>query len=192
MEIKVVTDVSSEPVTSEFVKNFIKYEDSETLELALIDALIKSARQLIEKTYGLALAEQTIQVRYLMEEVKADHRRVLLPRYPISSISEVKTINYEGTETELTLNDGYYRSGDNLVYIEFPTIIGTVSTNISANDYRIKFVAGFGASDCPELPEEIKIAIAIQVADWYDRRGMEMELLSSVDAIMNKYAAYAW
>lgn len=192
MQPRIKTDISTEPVTQAVAKNYIKYDGSDSTELALITSMIKSARELCEKHTGLVFAEKTIY--FFVDPEDLDYRkRVDIPYYPIISVEAVYSIDDEGTETALTLNTGYYLYGMTQKQVYFPNtiLIGVDATEVVS--YRVEYKAGYGHADTEALPEVLKMAILKQTAEWYENRENWIPVLSSeVEKILNNYIETTW
>lgn len=171
MEIKVITDISTEPVTLAVVKNRIKAKyGTDAKEDDEISSMITAARSLIENYCDRTLAQKTIEIFYHADEVMA--KRVRLPAGPHKSIADgyPVRINQSGTETALTLNSDYYKRGNQFWELEFLT--STVNPwsygGITDDDYEIRLTAGYGITNYTEdLPAGFSEAIKKQVLMWY-------------------------
>jgi len=189
VEIKVITDIETEPVTTAIAKNHLKASyGTDTTEDALIASMVKAARQLIEEHCDRSLGEKTIDIFFHSDEIQA--KRVRLPGGPHGDFTHVKSIDQEGTETTLTLNTDYYKRGLQFKELEFLSAsVNPWSEGDSlSDDYVIRLVAGYGISETTEtLPEGYKQAILKQVAEWYVNREDYVPVLSSgVKRILNQ------
>ena len=190
MQVKIIADVSTEPLTEAVIKNYIKYDESDATEVALINNMAKAAREACERYTDLAFAQKTIEVHFENSEVKmTDSNRIVLPFAPHSSITYVKTVDYEGTETELTLNTSYYKFGLTRYELQIQNIVATVGMITTESDVKVKYVCGYGASECESIPQGLIIAMAKQVADWYENREAYAmsSLTNEVKQILNRY-----
>ena len=157
------TDVTAEPVSLTEAKLYCKI--SGTGDDTLISQLIKTAREQIETYTGRSLAEKT----YYVEYDKIDNGQYInLPCMPIKSVSSVVTVDSEGTETALTLKSEYYLSGSPWTKIMFPGLYSTRGITV-----KVKFIAGYGAEGCPNLPSALKDAILKRILVLYTHRGDE-------------------
>lgn len=202
MSLKVITDVSSEPLTEAFILNYLKYTGGDSTEEALINSMAKAARQLIERKYNLALAAQTLQIDVRKDDIK-DYS-IQLERYPqkgynSSDATEFKvyTVDSKETETLLTYNDGYFLEGrTNWIKVRLGQVSGTLSSLPEVTNYKIEYVAGYGITDFTELmPEAIKIAMAQLVSEWYQNKGNYVETIpdgGTVDRLMLPFSYNTW
>lgn len=195
MEIKVITDISTEPVLLAAAKNHMKATyGTDTTEDALINSMITAARELIEKRANRTLAEKTIELLFRNDEITG--RKVRLPYGPHGDITFVKRVDQEGTETSLTLNSGYYKRGNQFLELEFRSLLANPFQESAGltYDYKIRLAAGYGITDTTEdLPEGYKIAILKQVAEWYvNREDWVPELSSEVARIVDKLSSNTW
>ena len=107
MDLRIVTDISTEVLTAATVQQYIKFDDTaNTTELSLIAEMTSAVRALFEKRTGLSFGERTYECFFRRNEAP-----FILPVNPVISVDKVETVDYQGTKTELTLNSGYYKRG---------------------------------------------------------------------------------
>lgn len=159
----VKTEPSIEPVTLVEAKLYCKV--SGTGDDTLINSLIKTARLEIETYTGRSLTEKT----YLAEYDKVLNDQFFnLPCHPVKSVTSVKTIDELAVSTTLTLNSEYYLIGAPFTQIRVAGIYSTRRPHL-----LIEFVAGYGATGCPALPEMLKNAVLKRILVHYEHRGDE-------------------
>lgn len=165
MQIRIKTDLTSEPLTLAIMSQFLKYEDNEEAENTLINAMISSVRILLEKRTGLTFAEKEYEILFDSEDYP-----FVIPVSPIISVDEVITIDYQGTESDaLVLNTGYSKAG--MYEIEL-----TVPGLIESSKVKATVKAGYGHSDTEDLPALLTDAMKTQVFQWYQNRDDFREL----------------
>ena len=100
--------------------------------------------------------------------------------------TSAKKVEYDGTETTLTLNTEYRKRG-NLFWelIIYPTITPSFyrdREDISAEEYQstyiFEYTAGYGDST-ETLPPVIKIALLKQILIWYNNRENHAAILDN-------------
>jgi len=191
MTTKVITDVGTELLTTAKAKAWGRI--SETTDDTLIGELITAVRQATENYIGRAIGEQTREVYF--DELPKD-RMLELPYPPHTSISSVKSVDYERTETELTVNEGYYYHGLTEYKIEITQsfLTGTLESSLK-NAYKIQYVCGYTSSD---VPEALLKAMARIVARNYQMRGDDLPgadvfILDGQDKLMlNPFRRIVW
>ena len=185
MELRTVTDIVTEPVTLAQAKNFAKASyGTDTTEDALINSMIKAARQKCELYCDRSLASKVIEIFYHADEVSGG---VELPGGPHSAMTDnyPKKIDNEGTATILVLNTDYYKRGNLFWELEFfkggvnPWNDGALIKSSLSYDYLIRLTAGYGISGTEVLPEGYVEAILKTVAEWYAFREDYAPVLSS-------------
>lgn len=161
--VSVATAPAAEPITTAEAKAWGRIDVSE--EDSLISALITAARLHVERTCGLALVTQTLDVYYQRWPMSD---RLLLPRPPIQSITWIKYT--DNTEAEATFSSSNY-----LFVPSFPAevvlkddIDWPDETLSPAKPINIRVVAGYG--DASAVPQPIKQAIFLLVQHWYQNR----------------------
>jgi len=186
--VKTDTTEANEPlikdlVSTDYIREYIPDDLSNAEQLALAKKMCIAARQICEQFTGLSLAQKTLVVTFGNKHVSRRDRRITLPFPPHSTMTSVKTVDMEGTESDaLVRNTGYYRYGNLFWEIEFATIIGTVNAITSSLDYKIEYVCGYGITGTNAtmtLPETLRIAMAQQVGDWWKNRENWIPVLSS-------------
>lgn len=186
MELRIKTAATSEPVSTDLVKQFIKFaHGTDADELDLLDHLIKAVRTYIEQLTGLSLTEKTYIVRYDEFDSEEIHHSTVtqepqatgysIPVAPVVSVEAVKAV-YQSTETDID----YTEKGD------YKRMI--IASLGQESQLKVEFKAGYGenSEDCPE---DIKEAIIKQVARWYWNRQdyMEGNFIDDFSKIVNRY-----
>jgi hypothetical protein len=133
----------------------------------------------VEQAYSFQLIEKTVIAEW---EVYA--QRVDLPLYPVQSVSSVKTINNEGTETTLTVGVDYYVQGDAIVF----NLVNGYDAPFQRLRLKVEYVAGFST-----IPSGIVIGLKKAILSSYEDRqdlveGNVSELPNSSKTYFKKYA----
>lgn len=178
-DITIKTDATVEPVIEATLKNFIKYDESETTETALITSLAKAAREFLEQYLNVSLASKTYQLTFDYRAVDDYHLRI--PFGPVVSITSLAYYDIEGTETALTKNTDYYVRGLKFQDLYIPSLPDDVY-------FILEYVSGYGGTGMEDVPETIKTAICELTKYWYDRQEQPKAL---PDSIAVKVAPYS-
>ena len=134
-----------------------------------IDALIESATLYFQKKLNRAFISQTVIAEW--DQVGYE---VPLPYAPVSAVSEVAVVDYDGTTTALTSGTGYtLRNG-----------VVRVNTNLGL---KVTYTAGYGATSAT-VPQPIRTAIERMVINLYDRRDDTVENTNIEEIAMNSLA----
>lgn len=165
MILKQTAAPASEPVTTDEAKSHVRVDISD--DDTLIDSLIASARDTIEKLARRALITQTWR---LSLDNWPDGDAIELPRPPLQSVSSITYTESDGTVNTWDTS-GYIVDTDSepgrvvLAYGEsWPSV-----TLYPAAAIKITFVAGYG-DEAGDVPEPWKQAIKLLVAHWYENR----------------------
>lgn len=105
------SNTGSAPISTDDVKSWAKVDFS--ADDILISDLIDEVIDVVERKYNFTIIDKTVTATW-----ESYGRNVSLPLGPVKSITSVKRIDHEGTETTLTENDDYWRSGDELTFQE--------------------------------------------------------------------------
>ena len=148
------TNSSTDVLSTESAKLWAKVDT--TVEDALVADLVAESISFVEEKYGFQLIEKTVTVEY-----EFYGKEVRLPLYPVMSVSSVKTIQPDGTESTLTNNQDYYLTGDRLI---LDTVYGW---EIPDDRIRLKvvYVAGFST-----IPSGIVLGLKKLVASNFEDR----------------------
>lgn len=189
MDLRIITDISTEVLTAATVQQYIKFDDtSNTSEVSLIADMTSAVRALFEKRTGLSFGKRTYECFFRRGEAP-----FILPVSPVITVDKVETVDYMGTKTELTLNSGYYKRGVTQVEIltsDYGIIQNPFVTFDSASDLLVTFKAGFGENNVTQnLPADLKLAMYAQIKQWYDNRDdfYEFKLLGNVERVINAH-----
>jgi uncharacterized phiE125 gp8 family phage protein len=143
-------------------------------EDTLIDTLIKASRQLIEREYDVALITQTLDFKFddfpIIEHCNPDGAIIPLVR-PIQSVTYIKYNDTDGNEQTwssslYTVDADDQREQARIVPAydeEYP------ETRIEINAVTVRVVCGYGDA-ATDIPENIKLAMLMQIAFWYENR----------------------
>lgn len=161
--LAIVTPPAAEPVSLSDAKAHCRVDHS--ADDALISAMIVAAREHCEAFTGRAFITQTWDLR-----VGGLGYALRIPKAPLSSVSSVKYLDANGVE----------QTADPSLYVvdakPAPGLV-TLASGKSWPTLRdvpypvtLRFVAGYGAS-AANVPQAIRSAILLMVADLYDNRG---------------------
>lgn len=163
LQVRIKTDLTTEPVTSTEAKLFAKIPG--TTEDSLVTIWISSARKSLEKYTASSFAEKTVHATWIK---LPEDNELELPYGPIISVDHIYTIDAEGTEEELVLNTDYHIYGDQDVVVK---IEGFFSSGIQfERSVRVEYTAGYGHANTETLPQPLKEAILKQIATNYEFR----------------------
>jgi len=144
-------------------------EASDFLNLDNSDAellqLMRGVQEKAEAYVGKSFTERTIQ--YRLDSVP--HSGVVhLPRFPVTAISSVKTLDEADVETTIASSTYYLADSERLVFTTHPTI---------ERDYGgllITYVAGWDSTDAAtakhEPPEAVKVGMLKALSTIFEHR----------------------
>ena len=163
MSWKVTTKPAAEPVEASDVKLYARIDGSS--EDTLIEGFITAVREATEKYLGRALITQSITASFN----EWPESPIELPRPPLVSIIEVRTVDEEGSTTTYSSDNYFART----IIEPGEFIIKFDKTEPQNEDryfggYEIEYVAGYGNAE--DVPQAIKLGITMWVADVYENR----------------------
>jgi uncharacterized phiE125 gp8 family phage protein len=173
--LKVITAITSEPVTLAEARLQCKPDSDDTSWDAVITALITTAREQAEHDTGRSFAAQTLE---LALDCFPDYENdaINLPMPPVASITSIKYTDTAGTEQ--TISASAYALSQ---YGESRRVAPTygnywpVTQNIP-DAVRIRYVCGYGASGqvagYTALPKAAKAALLLHIEAEYPNGGL--------------------
>lgn len=171
--LKLLTAPTVEPVTTAEAKTNMRVTSSD--DDTFIGTLITAARRYAEQHCRRAFVNQTWDL-YLDDWPGDDY--IVIPRPPLVSVTHVKYTDSGNTvNTWAAANyivDSYREPGRVVLGygISWPT-----ATLRPTSAINVQYVAGYGAA-AANVPQEIKQAILLLVAHWYENR--EAVLVGSI------------
>lgn len=160
MRFKVITAVTTEPVSLAEARLQCKVDADDTSHDTLLTSLCTAARESAEHYTGRALAEQTLEAA-LDEFPSEDFFDLPLP--PVATITSIKYTDTDGMEQTLATSVYALSTyGDSrrvaLTYdSEWP------DTQCIPDAVRVRYVTGYGITDGPALPRTVKAALLLHV-----------------------------
>jgi uncharacterized phiE125 gp8 family phage protein len=148
------TNDSTDVLSTADAKAWMKVDTS--ADDSLIADLVAEVIDTVEQTYSFQMIEKTVTASYEMYG-----KRVDLPLFPVQSISTVKTITNDGTETTLTAGNDFYLQGDTLIF----NTLNDYSEPYQRIRLQVVYVAGFDP-----IPNGIKIGLKKAVLSSYEDR----------------------
>lgn len=154
---------AAEPVTLVEAKAHLRVSHSS--EDALIGALVKAARDEVEKSAGLALIDQSW--RLALDRPPAGGTALLL-RHPVKAVLSVTVFDADGGASLVDPADYALDTLSRPARLHFQTM---PSPTRAMNGIEIDFTAGFGEAGT-DVPDLLKRAIMVLTAHWYEFRGV--------------------
>jgi uncharacterized phiE125 gp8 family phage protein len=153
-----------EPVTLDDAKAFLKVETSDDDDV--IAALIAGARVHVEAQTRRALITQNWRI--VRDAWPRDGRVPVLPA-PLRSLTAARVYRLDGSTQSLDVSDFVIEVGAAPAVISFsepPPAPGRIVAGI-----ELDISAGYGDA-ATDVPADLRQAIRILVAHWYENRGM--------------------
>ncbi len=193
MAVELITAPSIEPITYQEVIKHLNMpsfdEDVDESSMAYIETLIAAVRADAEDYTNRKFITQTW--KYYLDDWP-DENYIEVPYNPLQSISSVTVLSSEAisssfSSTSYLVDTKSLRGRIILDYGEsWP-----ITTLYPMNPIQIQFICGYG--DLPEdVPERIRQAILIQIADLYQNRqtilqGQNIQRLDTYERLLNPF-----
>lgn len=170
------TNSATDVLSTADAKAWMKVETSD--DDSLISSLVSSIIDLTEQSYSFQLIEKTVTAEW-----ESFGQRVDMPLFPVQSVSSVKTINNQGTETTLTVGDDFYLAGDTIVF----NSVDSYESPFQRIRLKVVYVAGFTT-----IPNGILTGLKKCVLSSYEDRqdlveGGVSELPNNSKSFFKKY-----
>ncbi len=179
----------NEIITLEETADFMRAEFSGSEE-SLIEALITSSRILCEEYLFRRIGVQTIELRD--KGFPVNNSPIILPA-PLISVTSIKYLDTNNVEQTLAATE--YIISDSAPGLIVPVNSWPEASN-AGDSLRVRFVTGYSdPGESPrqseELPETIKTAMLMQIADMYENRDAQVERpLVANQTLVNLLAPY--
>jgi uncharacterized phiE125 gp8 family phage protein len=182
--IKLVTGATGEPVTRAEAKLWLRLDEHEVAEDALVDSLVTRARQTLEERKQRAFLIQTFD--YYLDDPLDDDCPVSLPKAPLVTVESIRgfasTDASDSGGTAMSTS-GYYVDTAHEFGRVMPLSAFTYPTSTrEINPVIIRFTAGYSTGSTG-VPESAKDEIKQLVARLYEHRGDESGMLRVLDEV---------
>ena len=148
------TNSATDVLSLDDAKDWMKVDG--TTDNSLITILIGSIIDFVEREYSFQLIEKNVTAEW-----ESYGQRVDMPLFPVQSVSSVKTINNQGTETTLAVGDDYYIAGDTIVF----NSVDSYEAPFQRMRLKVEYVAGFTT-----IPSGIIIGLKKAILSSYEDR----------------------
>jgi uncharacterized phiE125 gp8 family phage protein len=161
MTTHLITPPAVEPVTLADARAFLKI--SATSEDAVLERLLRTARETVEAQAGLALISQTWRL-HLDRWPRSG--RIALYRYPVREIVEIRAYEPDGTPVIIEPGERHLHQGSRPQRL----YLAQRANSSTLGGLEIDFISGFGETGA-EVPDALKHAILTLTAHLYEFRG---------------------
>jgi uncharacterized phiE125 gp8 family phage protein len=168
--LRLVTAPTIEPVT--LAEALMQCHADSSVEDPWFTGAIKSARIAVENFHGRANINRTYEL--ILD--KFPPMPFELPMPPLVSVTSIKYYDVANASTSLVLTDFLIDADSNPGFIAFNDSISWPSVTLrTSSAVKIEYVAGCGAT-ASTVPEEVKSAIKLHVANAYENRTGEVRI----------------
>jgi uncharacterized phiE125 gp8 family phage protein len=166
MTLEIVTPPAGEPVTLAEARAFCRIDHED--EDALIQDLVRAAREQVEAASGRALIERRVRERR-DSWAASPAGAVRLALRPLRALHGVKTIGPDGAMQSIALTDVFPDPDAEAGRLLARSGLGFPALLRAASGVEIEYTAGYGATSAA-LPPALRLAVLILTADAYARR----------------------
>jgi uncharacterized phiE125 gp8 family phage protein len=156
--------LAEEPVTLAEAKAWLKVDGAD--EDALLATLITAARLHLESVTGRALLTQSWR---LVLDAWPAGGEVWLPVAPLSELTAIRAFDEDGDEHAIGLAQFLVEPGGTPTRLVLPATVAGMPVLRQRFGIEIDYVAGFG--EAADVPQELKQALLVLVAHWFEHRG---------------------
>tara|TARA_B100001971_G_C18117550_1_gene497663 strand:+ start:430 stop:1002 length:573 start_codon:yes stop_codon:yes gene_type:complete len=175
-----VSEPAAEPISVSEAKTFLRI--SHDGDDAVLANYIKAARQFCEIYTGQCIISRSLKTSFSINGSTADAYDI--PKSPATSISQVKVVQKDSTETVLDANT--YNLDTTFNRIIFQTAV------LAPHPYSkldVFYTAGYGTS-ADDVPETLRHAVLMKAAQMYEHRGGVQEQQGGFDIIESLLRPY--
>jgi len=176
MALELITDAAIEPILYQNVIDHLRInpfdEEIDEASIAYIETLIRAVRNDVETFTSRSLITQTWRL-YL--DAFPGESYIEIPKPPLQTISSVKYIDSDGTETPMVLTTDYLvdsvsKESSRCGRIVLPYSGSWPSATLHpVNPIVIEFVCGYGLL-AEDVPKRIIQAMLLEIASLYENR----------------------
>jgi uncharacterized phiE125 gp8 family phage protein len=174
MKIQIVTARPVDGLSLSEAKEQLRIETTVFDHDAALRRYIKAAHNYAESITGRTLVQTTYD--YWIDRWPPGNF-IELPRPPLSSITSVAYTKWDSSSATLTADDDYVADTDSepgRVVLEYDETWPTDELH-PKNPIKIRYVGGYTSGSSPtdyreNIPEEIRIAMLMLVAHWFNQR----------------------
>ncbi|MCD2180993.1 head-tail connector protein [Rhizobium sp. GN54] len=166
MTIAELAPPGAEPITLAETKAHLRIDGA--AEDDLLAALIRAAREHLEREAGLALIVRSFRL-YL--DAWPESRVIPIVRGPVQAIEAVTVYDDTGAPVELDLAGAVLDGAARPARLLLPAVPGLPGPGRALNGIEIDFTAGFGEAGT-DVPDTLKRAMLTHVAAMYELRGV--------------------
>lgn len=162
MKYIIVAEPTTEPITIDEAKQFLRLLPDDNSEDNFISGLITAAREYCENFTARALATQTIML--YLDSIPSE---VEVPMPPLQSVDKIEVIDADKAVHELIADTDYMIDNGEISSIIFTASAQEVAAHLyPINPVQITCTVGYDA----DIPVGIKQAMLLLVAHWYENR----------------------
>ena len=195
VSLRLATATTEDLVTCKEMKDWLKVDEDETADDAVIDGLIDTAIEKLEVCYQRSFIHQTYE--YTLDCFPDYDDPIRPPRSPLVSVASIRyfeTSDLTDTGGTVWSSTEYYvdtKSEPGRIYpvnVSWPT--GTRTQNVGI----VQFVAGYSSTPAG-VPDQVKADVKQLVARLYEHRGDEEAtkgILAEYDKIPNELSLPEW
>lgn len=164
MRVLSIADPAEEPLSLSEAKHQLQLLDSEVDDHELISSLVASGREFCEEyTHRLFVERQVVVGLPTFSSV------INLPHAPVSAITSIYYLDSDGVDTLLAADQYELFSDKDEAFLAPAYGLSWPSCRVRENSVRITYTAGL-AADAATVPQRVKTAIKLYLADLYNNR----------------------
>lgn len=217
--LKRITAPTVEPVSLEEIKAHVRVDEAFTADDTYLTGLISAARAHIEKVTFTFLCPQVwelildkfpggvshnvyFQKPYFgapIERINKDLRQIEIPIGPVTSVASVKYKNMNGIEYTMSADDYVVDLDSEIprVHLVSGATWPSPSSGLQIiNSVYVRINVGYPLNvSTPTAPEDLKAAVKLLAAHWYENRETAQEadlkpMPFAVDALLANYRRF--
>jgi len=163
MSLKLITAPVTEPVSLSEIKEYLRFDTSDTSFDNILNTLIIAAREYCENFQNRTYITQTWELTF---DYFPDFP-LKIPKPPLQSVLNIKYIDYLGVETIFDPSNYIVDTDSEPGRIAFAYNKSWPSVTLqSVNAVKIQFVAGYG--DATVVPENVKLAMKVFITHRFE------------------------
>lgn len=163
---KVTTAPAEAVISTADAKAWLRVEHSD--DDALIDAIVSAVTAMAQNYLSQSFVTQTITEVFDSWMNAPDAQVLNLTMNPVQSITSISYVDSDGNTQTLSASDYALNNYAKRAKITPAYGITWPTTRLIANPISVIYTAGYG--DAEDVPEDIKLALKLMLADAYENR----------------------
>lgn len=166
--VRIAVEPAIEPVSLADAKLWCRVDDDDTAQDAIINLLIRAARERAEEITGRALIERTLDL--ILDAFPDPDQTIELPYSPITGVESITYIDRDGITQTLEGSPTQWHLDADTARLQPLYGENWPTTRDQAGAVRIRYTCGYAVTGSPDGDAEKRAAVPALVRQWMQAR----------------------